>query len=81
MRLTRPLLPSKHREQPLAVTASCQTTARSRPQSWVHNGETGNRRVDIAEFCRWCQACNVDPMELLARYLGRKWPPSAQNRK
>lgn len=46
------------------------------PQSWIHNSETGNRRVDIAEFCRWCRACGVDPLEVLSRYLGRKWPPS-----
>lgn len=46
------------------------------PQSWIHNSETGNRRVDIAEFCRWCQACGVDPLKALSRYLGRK--PSAK---
>ena len=31
-----------------------------RPQSWVYNCETGNRRVDITEFCDWCRACDAD---------------------
>lgn len=43
-----------------------------RPQSWVHNSETGNRRLDMAEFCRWCLACGVDPLDATARYLGRR---------
>jgi transcriptional regulator with XRE-family HTH domain len=32
-----------------------------RPQSWVYNCETANRRVDVAEFVRWCRACDVQP--------------------
>lgn len=32
-----------------------------KPQSWVYNCETGNRRVDIAEFIRWTEGCDVDP--------------------
>ncbi|MBL8758906.1 MAG: helix-turn-helix transcriptional regulator [Phycisphaerae bacterium] len=39
------------------------------PQSWVHNCETGNRRVDVAEFCRWCAACGIDPHAGLQRVL------------
>ena len=43
------------------------------PQSWIHNSETGNRRVDLAEFCFWCEACGVDPAKGLRRYLqGRR---------
>ncbi|MGD0769940.1 MAG: helix-turn-helix transcriptional regulator [Tepidisphaeraceae bacterium] len=30
-----------------------------RPQSWVYKSETGNRRVDIAEFHDWCRACKI----------------------
>lgn len=41
----------------------------NRPQSWVFNCETGNRRVDVAEFCAWCSACNVDPAMVLRRFL------------
>lgn len=38
------------------------------PQSWVYNCEVGNRRVDVAEFCAWCEACRVDPVAALRRF-------------
>jgi transcriptional regulator with XRE-family HTH domain len=38
-----------------------------RPQSWVYGCETGNRRVDVAEFCQWCRACKADPANALRR--------------
>ena len=41
-----------------------------RPQSWVYNCETGNRRVDVAEFCSWCRACGVVPANALRRLEG-----------
>ena len=40
-----------------------------RPQSWVHNCEVGNRRVDVAEFAAWAQACGVEPAAAFARFL------------
>jgi len=40
------------------------------PQAWVHNCETGNRRVDVAEFCDWCRACSIPPTNAIRR-LGR----------
>lgn len=42
-----------------------------RPQSWVYNCETGNRRVDITEFAAWCRACDVKPVTGLRRLLER----------
>jgi transcriptional regulator with XRE-family HTH domain len=33
-----------------------------RPQSWVYNCETANRRVDITELIAWCRACSADPL-------------------
>lgn len=39
-----------------------------RPQSWVYNNETGNRRVDVSEFVLWCRACGVDPASTLTRF-------------
>ena len=36
-----------------------------RPQSWVYDCETGNRRVDVAEFCDWCRACGTEPSDAL----------------
>ena len=41
-----------------------------RPQSWIYNCETGNRRVDIAEFVAWCSACAADPHAALDRVIG-----------
>ena len=39
------------------------------PQSFVHNCEIANRRVDFAEFVLWCQACEVEPVQALRRYM------------
>lgn len=40
-----------------------------RPQSWVHNCERGDRRVDLAEFVAWARACGRTPRAALDRYL------------
>jgi transcriptional regulator with XRE-family HTH domain len=40
-----------------------------KPQSWVHNCEVGNRRVDVAEFAAWATACGVEPAAAFARFL------------
>lgn len=40
-----------------------------RPQSWIYNCETANRRVDLAEFCDWCEGCDVAPSAALQRFL------------
>ena len=40
-----------------------------KPQSWVYNCETGNRRVDVTEFVAWAQACGLDPQNAFARFL------------
>jgi transcriptional regulator with XRE-family HTH domain len=42
-----------------------------RPQSWVYNCESANRRVDVAEFAAWCRACRVDPAKAFARLLAQ----------
>ena len=41
-----------------------------KPQSWVYNCETANRRVDVTEFLLWCRACDVDPHAALRRLAG-----------
>ena len=41
----------------------------AKPQSWVHNCETLNRRVDVPEFAAWCEACDVPPLDGMARFL------------
>ena len=40
-----------------------------KPQSWVHNCETANRRVDLSEFIAWCDARGVTPQKGLAGFL------------
>ncbi len=40
----------------------------NKPQSWIHNCETGNRRVDVAEFISWCKACRVDADDSFRRF-------------
>jgi len=41
----------------------------AKPQSWVYNCETANRRVDVTEFIAWSKACGVAPQAALARLL------------
>ena len=40
-----------------------------KPQSWIHNCEVGNRRVDVAEFVAWARACGVEPATALERFI------------
>ena len=40
-----------------------------KPQSWVHNCEVGNRRVDVAELAAWAIACGVEPATAFSRFL------------
>ncbi len=42
-----------------------------KPQSWVYNCETANRRVDVAEFIAWAKACGIDPGEAFSRLLAQ----------
>ena len=35
----------------------------------VHNSETAERRVDLAEFLDWAAACGVDPVEAVEEFL------------
>jgi hypothetical protein len=43
-----------------------------KPQSWVYNCETGNRRVDLTEFVDWAIACDLAPQTAFVRFLGLK---------
>ena len=40
-----------------------------KPQSWVYNCESANRRVDVTEFVAWCKGCGVNPAEAFAGLL------------
>ena len=36
-------------------------------QWWVHRGEIGSRRVDVAEFIVWCLGCGIEPSEAIRK--------------
>ena len=40
--------------------------------SLVHNSETAERRVDVAEFVDWVTACGADPAQAFAEFLKRR---------
>jgi len=40
-----------------------------KPQSWVYNCETANRRVDITEFIQWSKACEINPKTAFSQLL------------
>ena len=40
-----------------------------KPQSWIYNCETGNRRVDVVEFIAWARSCGIEPSDALTRFL------------
>lgn len=42
-----------------------------KPQSWIHNCETANRRVDVTELILWSRACGVEPQRVFSRVLER----------
>jgi transcriptional regulator with XRE-family HTH domain len=43
-----------------------------KPQSWIYNCETANRRVDVAEFIEWAKCCGCDPRDAFSRFLTKK---------
>jgi transcriptional regulator with XRE-family HTH domain len=38
----------------------------------VHNSETAERRVDVAEFADWAAACGLDPVTAFKEFLKRR---------
>ena len=40
-----------------------------RPQSWIYNCETANRRVDVTEFVAWAKACGINPAKAFTRVI------------
>lgn len=43
-----------------------------KPQSFIYNCETANRRVDVSEFIAWAKACDVNPLTAFRRFVGRR---------
>jgi transcriptional regulator with XRE-family HTH domain len=44
-------------------------TRLGRPQSFVSKCESGERRVDVAEFLAFCKAIQVDPLTIVRQLL------------
>jgi transcriptional regulator with XRE-family HTH domain len=44
-----------------------------RPQSWIYNCESANRRVDLTEFIDWAKCCGVNAVEAFSRFLERAY--------
>ena len=40
-----------------------------RPHTYVHKIESGDRRIDPVEFCRWCLACDADPADVIGHVV------------
>ena len=40
-----------------------------KPQSWIYNCETANRRVDVTEFIDWAKCCGIGPADAFSRFL------------
>lgn len=49
-----------------------------KPQSWVYNCESANRRVDVTEFIAWAEACTTEATAAFARFreIVRRTKPS-----
>ena len=43
-----------------------------RPQSFVSKCESGERRIDVAEFLAFCQVYGVDPCEIISAVEPKK---------
>jgi transcriptional regulator with XRE-family HTH domain len=39
------------------------------PHSWIAKVESGERRIDLVEFCWFVLACGIDPIPLSERLL------------
>lgn len=50
-----------------SLTQRALGAALRRPQSWVYDCESGNRRVDIAEFIAWCRTCGREPANAITQ--------------
>ncbi|MCG8408655.1 MAG: helix-turn-helix domain-containing protein [Phycisphaerales bacterium] len=59
----RSTLRTIRREAGLTMEALAATFGR--PHTFVSKVEAGERRIDPIEFCRWCDACNRKPQEVI----------------
>ncbi len=50
------------------------------PHSWVAKVESGERRVDLVEFCWFVSACGLDPLGVFESLLRDKRAPQVRRR-
>ena len=60
-----PSLLKKLRED-AGLTQRALGDALGMPQSWVYKCESAIRRVDVAEFADWAEACGVEASKAMA---------------
>jgi transcriptional regulator with XRE-family HTH domain len=74
LRIDLPKLPAMLREMRERASLTQRELAKKLAlnHTTVHNSETAERRVDVAEFADWCVACGVDPVDALMELLRRK---------
>jgi transcriptional regulator with XRE-family HTH domain len=51
------------------VTQTSLAQTLRKPQSFVSKVETGERRLDVIEFCQWVSALKANPASLLSKFL------------
>ena len=42
-----------------------------KPQSWIYNCESANRRIDVTELIAWCKGCGTDSVGIFSQILQR----------
>lgn len=57
------------RRTALGLTQAQLASSLHRPQSFVAKYETGERRLDIIEFCAVARALNIEPVVLLGELV------------
>jgi transcriptional regulator with XRE-family HTH domain len=50
------------------------------PHSWVAKVESGERRIDLVEFCWFLSACGVDPLVVTERLMQKCRRPRTKSR-
>jgi transcriptional regulator with XRE-family HTH domain len=49
------------------------------PHSWVAKVESGERRIDLVEFCWFMSACGRDPLTVLGQLIDKWRTPRARS--
>ena len=67
--MPEPTMEMPSSEIPVASRRRVKPPRLRKPQSFVYNCETGNRRVDVSEFVAWASACQLDPVDAFRQFL------------